>query len=365
MKRPAMRFSLLAGMTFALILLGISPIFASAQSQSGTVNWIGPDGNYPNNWDYVAQNQINSGNVQSLQISWVYPIGPAPASYGATTGNDVVITPIVVDGISYVITDYHLLIAENVKFGTVIWQRELPVQNFTGLETLWDADFGNVAGNITGHYHGLWYSTHIRSTPLIWLETNNDTLYAYNALTGDFVLKIPTLNPFEKVPGNFGIYGTQSRSVLIDDQHGIILVGSGGTESDAMGRGYFEAFDVNANPPKLIWRSFIIPPQDGSDPNWDISSVANMSYAYIFNGTGAINLKTLPNSTLHQLLYADWGNFGNNGTYSYAGANSAWGGSWALIPILESHTLRQQTQGRTGTGQRDQDQTSGPIRSWR
>ncbi|MFI5450318.1 MAG: hypothetical protein ACHQ03_11210 [Candidatus Bathyarchaeia archaeon] len=334
MSMSANRTLLVSATTIVLLLLGISPIIVQAQSQTG-VNWIGPDGNYPNNWDYVAQNQLNSATVKNLQISWIYSVPQAPAAYGATTGNDIVITPVVVNGISYVITDYHLLIAQNLKDGTIIWQKELPLQNFTGLETLWDADFGNVAGNITGHYHGLWYSSNILNKPLIWLESNNDTVYAYNALTGDFVLKIPTLLPFEKVPGNFGIYGTQSRSVLIDDQHGIILVGSGGTESDAMGRGYFEAYNVTANPPTRMWRSFIIPPQDGTNPSWDISSVQNMTYAYIFNGTAAIDLKSLPNSTLYQMLYGDWGNFGNNGTYSFAGANTGWGGSWALDPSSE------------------------------
>ena len=61
---------------------------------------------------------------------------------------------------------------------------------------------------------------------------------------------------------------------------------------------------------------------------------------YIFNGTGAINLKTLPNSTIHQLLYADWGNFGFNGTYSYAGTNTGWGGSWALDSKLGNRICR-------------------------
>jgi outer membrane protein assembly factor BamB len=330
MKNSRIKISLVITGLILLLLLGVSPIVVFGQSQTGTVNWVGPDGNYPNNWDYVAQNQLNSGNVQNLQVSWIYPIAPAPAAYGGTTGNDIVITPVVVDGISYVITDYHLLIAQDLKDGTIVWQQELPIQNFTGLETLWDSDYGNVAGNITGHYHGLWYSSHILGQPLIWLETNNNTLYAYNALTGDFVLKIPTILPYQNIPGNFGLYGTQSRSVLIDDQRDIVLVGSGGTESDAMGRGFFEAYYVNSTTPTLLWRSFIIPPQDGSDPNWGISSVQNMSYAYMFNGTAAINLKTLPNSTLEQMLYGDWGNFGYNGTYSYAGADTGWGGSWAL-----------------------------------
>ena len=315
---------------FVMALLVAPPMIALGAPQNPGANWFGPNGNYPFNWDYADQSQITSANVQNLQISWVYPVPAGPSVYGQTTGNDIVVTPVVVNGISYVITDYHLLIAQNLKDGAIVWERQLPTQTFKGLETLWDAEFGNIGGNITGHYHGLWYSSSILHQPLIWLETNNNTVYAYNALNGDPALKIPTFLAGEKIPGNYGLYGTQSRSLLIDDQRGILLVGSGGEESSAAGRGYFAAYDVSTTPPKLMWRSFIHGPQDGSDPKWAVSSVANMSYAYIFDGTAAVNLKTLPNSTLYQVLYRDWGNFGFNGTHSYAGVDTAWGGSWAM-----------------------------------
>src|SRR5207249_7100249 len=79
-------------------------------------------------------------------------------------------------------------------------------------------------------------------------------------------------------------------------------------------------------------RTFLVPPQDGSDPNWSIKSVQNMSHAYIFDGQKAVDLKALSPSQLNAMLFRDWGNFGFNGTNSYAGAGPGWGGSWALDP---------------------------------
>jgi len=87
---------------------------------------------------------------------------------------------------------------------------------------------------------------------------------------------------------------------------------------------------VNNPEPVFMWRQFIIPPQDGSNPNWDMQSIANMTHAYIFNGTGAVDLKALSPSVLNQTVYKDWGTFAFNGTHSFAGTNTAWGGTWAV-----------------------------------
>ncbi len=108
------------------------------------------------------------------------------------------------------------------------------------------------------------------------------------------------------------------------------------SEGANAGRGFFVAYDITQTPPKLLWRSFLIPPQDGSDPAWSIHSVDNMSNAWIFNGTGAVDLKQLQSSNpslFNQTLYGDWGNFGFNGTNSFAGGATGWAGSDALDTI--------------------------------
>src|SRR5438445_5280086 len=140
------------------------------------------------------------------------------------------------------------------------------------------------------------------------------------------------IKPTQSVPGNFGFYRTETPQITIDEKRGILVAGNAVSEASNAGRGFFVGYDITQTPPKLLWRQFILPPQNGSDPNWAINSVNSMDHAYIFNGTSAIDLKALPQSQLHDMLYADWGNFGYNGTVSFAGLGTGWGGSWAYDP---------------------------------
>jgi len=87
-----------------LAIIGIAPLKISAVS-SAQAPWNGVDGNYPLNWDYSPQTQFGASNVQNLQVSWIYPVPSSPGAYGPID-DGVVITPIVVSGISYVVTNY-------------------------------------------------------------------------------------------------------------------------------------------------------------------------------------------------------------------------------------------------------------------
>ena len=307
-------------------MLAFSSYSALAQAPSGAPQWNGVDGNEHYNWDYVQQNQITPSNVKDLQINWVYPIPALPSPYATSaTEGTIVHTPIIVNGISYAITEYHLLLAQNLKDGSIIWRKELPYLKFININTVTDPGF-----NITGHYHAIWYTSNVRGTPLIWIVANNYTIFAYNALNGDLNLQFNMFNPRSKVPGNFGLYGSTTPQIVIDEKRNILVGGVAVSEGVNSARGFYAAYDISQTPPKFLWRTFLIPPQDGSDPNWAISSVQNMSHAYIFDGKTAVDLKALPTSQLHDLLYNDWGNFGFNGTRSFAGAATAWGGSGAL-----------------------------------
>ena len=130
--------------------------------------------------------------------------------------------------------------------------------------------------------------------------------------------------------GSYGLYDVDSPDILIDQQRGVLMFSPSVTEGDSAGRGFLEAWNITTTTPKFMWRTYVIPPQDGSDPNWSLDSVMNMSHAYIFNGTAEVDLKALPQSQLSQMLVGDWGNFGFNGTTSFAGASAGWGGAWAI-----------------------------------
>ncbi len=285
-------------------------------------------GNYPFNWNYVNQDQISASNLQNLQVSWIYPIASAPKVYAGDEG--IQFTPMVVNGILYTLTNYHLLIALNAKDGSVLWQKTLPLLKFKF------ACAQCLFANFTGHYHAMWYTSNVRGAPLVWVASNNYTIFAYNALTGDLNLQFTPFDPKlrSSIPGNFGYYDTITPYMVVDERSGVLITGGSVTEDTDSGRGFFMGYDITQTPPKLLWKTFLIPPQDGSDPNWSIKSVQNMSHAWIYNGqtNSAIDLKGLSASQQQSMLYGDWGNFGFNGTHSFAGAGIAWAGSWAVDP---------------------------------
>src|SRR5437667_4991573 len=311
----------LTSIAVASILALSSFVSYAAPAQIGT-NWNGVGGNYPFNFDYNPQTAISASNVLNLQVSWIFPIAAPPKAYASDFG--VVHTPIVVSGIEYAVTNYHQVLALDAKDGKVVWTKQLPLLNFSHF----DLSEGN------GHYHAIWYTSQVRGVPLLWIVANNYSVFAFNALTGDQNLEFSMFNLASKVPGNFGAYGTITPQIVIDEKRGILVMGNSVSEGVNSGRGFYEGFDITSTPPRLLWRTVLIPPKEGSDPNWAIKSVQNMSHAWVYNGqtNSAIDLKGLSASQQQSMLYGDWGNFGFNGTHSFAGAGIAWAGSWAVDP---------------------------------
>jgi glucose dehydrogenase len=296
---------------------------ASASSIAASNNWLS-NGNYPYNWNYNSQNVINQSNVANLGLNWLFPMPAAPAPY--SNDNGVVEPVLVYQGVAYFVTNFHRVYALSASDGTLLWFKDLPL-NFSSTEIL---DEGN------GHYHMIWFSTHILSQPLVWIVSNDFHVFALNALTGDIKVQFQPVNASLLAPGaitgNYGQYASLGNGLIIDDKRSIVMFGPGDTEGTSAGRGFWEAFNVTTSEPQLMWRDFIMPPQDGKDPNWDLNSVGNMTHAYIFNGTAAVDLKSLSSTQLHSMLYQDWGTLGFNGTHSAAGTNTAWGGAMALDP---------------------------------
>lgn len=307
---------------------------ASTEGQSTQntqiANWTGPENNYPLNWNYNAQQVINQSNVQSLQVQWTFPVPEAPPLYEGAEG--AMITPLVVDGIIYTITNWHRVFAINAENGAVIWFQDLPLsQNYsTYLQPSIPAGIGYNTGTL-GHYHSMLYTTQIKNQSLVWVVSNTYQIFALNALTGDIVINFqPFPSNVSAIPGNYGIYDQDTPMILIDQRRGILIFSPSDSEGTSDGRGFLEAFNLNGSAPQFMWQTFVMPPQNGSDPSWSLSSVEDATNAYIFNGTAAINLKTLPESELKSMLYDDWGTMGYNGTLSYAGMSAGWGGAWAI-----------------------------------
>jgi len=346
--KQAILFSALTGVILTLSSLAAMPAHAAnvaaANPSVSPGQWTGSEGVYPNNWDWSNQSQISAANVNQLQVSWVYPTPPTPPQYLSynkftTVPLGITFTGSMINGIVYTMTQYMLLQAMNAHTGSLIWQAQLPNMKFNCMHNILTIG----TSNATGHFHNIWYTSGVKgvwqNTPMIWVMGSNHTAFGYNALTGTMLTHWQTYNPCAKfsngatgVPGNFGLYDSTTQNAIIDAQRGLLLTGSSDSENTDAGRGFFVGYDISVNPPKQLWMTFTQPPQDGSQPNWDISDVANMTNAWIWNAPQglATNLKTLSATDAHNMLYQDWGTYNFDGTHSWAGSGTSWGGNWAL-----------------------------------
>jgi outer membrane protein assembly factor BamB len=331
MRRRSFFLSILVATAMALSSLTVFGILpASAQVSSGALNW-NTNSNYGLNWNYINQSTIGPNNVQGLALKWVFstPANPGSGS-GFFPAEGVCCTPIVEGGVVYLLTNYNTLFALNSNDGSLIWKATIP-QSFDS--PLWVPGTNNTNAGLGFHYHNmdLFYSTQTLGQPLIWVSTDNYTIFAYNADTGSLVLDFTPSFPVHGQSGNLGWYTPGPHGVVLDDVNHILVVGNSGLEEAFEGRGFLDGYLINSTNPTLIWQTAIIPPQDGSNPNWGVQQVQNMIGAWIFNGTGAVDLKALPASQLNATLYDDWGYARySNSTNSYSGTTPGWGGPWAF-----------------------------------
>jgi len=314
-----------ASLLFALLMTSE----ASAQYVTPSANWNGPENNFPLNWSYDSQTTINSENVGQLQVKWTFPVPSAPQGQ-FSTAEGAMVTPLIYEGVVYSVTNWHRVYALNLENGNVVWSVDLPLMD--NYSRYLQPSVPGPLGVPLGHYHAIFLTTELWREPLIWLVSNTYQVFALKATTGDVLLNF---NPFVSdrytgIAGNYGLYDEDTPNILIDQRNGVLMFSPSVTEGDSAGRGFLEGWDVTSPKPQFLWRTYLIPPQDGSAPNWSLDSVMNMSHAYIFDGQAAVDLKSLPHDQLSQMLVGDWGNFGFNKTHSFAGASAAWGGSWAI-----------------------------------
>jgi len=289
----------------------------------------------PFNWNYGTQTQVSPSNAANLGIKWVFPVPESPAPYLGQGDEGVVTTPIVANGIAYLITNWNEILALKASTGALLWSQAVPIASMTSQNFGCGAKGPGCGIPTATHIHnGEWmYTSTIFGKALLWVDSPTYGLNAFDALTGTPFMNFTWFNPANNPPGNKGLYDPgSSNMMMIDEKRGIAVLGTENVDCQCEGRGFVAGWNILATPPTMLWQQFLLPPQDGSDPNWSINSVGNMTNAWIFNGTAGVNLKTLPAATLHTMLYNDWGNMGFNGTRSFDGLGVNWGGPWGLDP---------------------------------
>jgi glucose dehydrogenase len=286
--------------------------------------------------NYSAQTIITNQNAKSLSVNWIFPVPAAPGAVASLQGaatEGAGPTPIVVNGVVYVVTNYNVAYALDAGDGHVLWSTQLPVSLNATTKKIW------FIGSLNHLHNGMvFFTNNVLGGPLLWVGTNQYQIMALDAITGKLVVNFPSFVPGENVPGGFGaIPKANSPGIAIDEKKGILMTDANGGLPGAM-RGYFKGWDVSkpwtgmasGTRPPVLWQTFVMPPQDASDPNWSLNSVRNMTYAWSFNSTAQIDLKALPASQLQSMLYKDWGDMGYNGTVAMDVTGGSWGGSWVV-----------------------------------
>ena len=187
-------------------------------------DWLVFRGNYQG-WSYSPLNQITRDNVQDLKLAWVWAMNDSGTSETS---------PIVHNGIIYLVSPSHIVQALDGKTGNLIWETH------------------------AGPYQAPGGSgSPIRSIGIlqdkILLPANNAHAVAISARTGDIVWD----TPLSDLPG----HATTSGTIVIGDKMLQGMTGCGPRQTDGC---YISAIDVNTG--KRVWR-FQTRAQEGPEAN--------------------------------------------------------------------------------------------------
>jgi alcohol dehydrogenase (cytochrome c) len=189
---------------------------------------------------YSPLDQINSKNVAKLQVAWAFQTGET--TLGAT--------PIVVDGIMYLLAPNNHLFALDATNGQVIWagKREIPSGTLGGV------------GSSTGLAMGF---------GLLFQGTRDNHLVAVDAKTGRDVWDVQ-IEDYRQCKCT-----TSFTPIMAGDK---VVVGARG---DVAHRGYISAYEAKTG--KLAWRFYVIPAEgEPGNDSWpkDIWNVGGGSTWY-------------------------------------------------------------------------------------
>lgn len=217
-------------MRFLAILLLAFPLYGQ---DSGATRSDWPHyGGTQLSWRYSALDQINTGNVKNLTPAWIFQTGDYAENLHST--------PIVVDGVIYLITARAQVFALNAATGAEIWHyRYSPGRVLAGSQ----ADFVQNRGVAVGNGK-------------VFFGTKDNSLVALDQKTGRELWKVSVDDP--KQCG----CNITAAPLLVKDK--IIVGGNGGDEAH---RGYLTAFYAATG--RVAWRWYVIPaPGEKGNDTW-------------------------------------------------------------------------------------------------
>jgi len=323
---------------------------AAAPLTAAQANWAYVDGNAFNQ-NYNPQSQINSSNAQYLGLSWLFPLPTHPTALLSVSGGlGVDTTPLIINGVIYMTTQYGQVFALNAQNGNVLWTDILPLNP--------NSTQGMHVGALSLHLHQgeeTFTNSLFGNTPAYWIAAPDHKVYAIRASDGKYLLNFSIYTGLNMVDGNNPntVYATLAANILIDEKRGILVSSMLSSSSNNGARCFYRGWNILANPPSPVWTAYCTPPEPGSnmpvDPSWEITQVNGMVGAQIFypgpaynNGgsipaSAVVDLKKMSAAQLNTTLYNDWGYIqsaacaATDAGGSPGATGAGWGSPWLLM----------------------------------
>nr|WP_240906572.1 PQQ-dependent dehydrogenase, methanol/ethanol family [Komagataeibacter xylinus] len=195
---------------------------------------------------YSPLDQVNTATVDHLGLAWHQDL---PSLRGEEA------TPLVIDGVMYVTTNWSRVEALNAATGQVLWQYDPQVP-------------GNVASrgccDTVNRGAAYWQGR-------IYVGTFDGRLMALDARTGHLDWSVDTI-PHDAALGDIRSYTVDGAPRIAK---GVVMIGNGGSEFGA--RGFVSGFDAQTG--KLKWRFFTVP-APGNRPDHAASDKVLSTVAY-------------------------------------------------------------------------------------
>ena len=215
-------------MRFLPIFVAIASAYAQNGPADGATRADWPHyGGTPLSWRYSALDQINTKNVSRLAPAWIFQTGDYEQGLQST--------PLVIDGVMYVVTSRSQVFALDAATGNLIWQYKYPLPRGRG----------------NAHNRGL-----AIAEGKVFIGTYDDYLVAIDQKTGREAWKV-AVNDARQC-------GCTINSAPLVAKGKVIIGEAGG---DGALRGYLTAFDARTG--RLAWKFYTIPaPGEKGNETW-------------------------------------------------------------------------------------------------